>query len=266
MREASGITHNNNNGSNHSTPVQAQSPAIEVRVNSPSELDQQHHNIARHQDEHSHHPHDIPSGLDPALMTASTSYPPLSQEEMLGVIENSFNANGHSPFLLNAQSFPSSFSQALASISPDSEHYASPSTVEQFRSNLSSYPEPTFTLGSPTHGQSDISSKKRSATDSPSRTPKRARKAPTASPGGSRATWKTFLNALDAEGRLNDLEPALTRDGGVDPGAVVLWPPDSVSEFVDAVASDVAPGVRIHFRVCLVSDGKRVWDDLVKGN
>ncbi|KAL8290232.1 hypothetical protein RQP46_003171 [Phenoliferia psychrophenolica] len=118
-----------------------------------------------------------------------------------------------------------------------------------------------------------------------SRAPKRVRARPTPNPnsapdssshpststntsttnggGGTKLnkSWRGFLAALDREGRLAPLNAVLA-DGGIDPGAVVSWPDEDVREFVDSVATDVAPGVRIHFRVLLGQRGKVVWDEL----
>jgi hypothetical protein len=76
-----------------------------------------------------------------------------------------------------------------------------------------------------------------------------------------KASWKTFLVRLDPKGRLAGLQSPLVR-GGIDPGAVVEWPEKDVGDFVESLAGEVPVGVRVHFKVLLMGQGKRVWGEM----
>lgn len=218
--------------------------------------------------------HDIPSGLDPVLAHPPRAFegnPPLSPTEILGVIEQqlgvtspqyppppdgAFATNGYGPEHFQS----SSMASTSAVIYPES-----PNHLDPFPPSLSYDPTQRLPTGSPSPALP--SSTKRSSappSTSDSRAPKRVRtRAPGAPTGGKlKTSWKSFLAALDPLGRLSQLNQVLA-DGGIDPGAVVEWPEEDVREFVEQVGSEVPAGVKIHFRVLLNSEGKRVWGELV---
>lgn len=144
-----------------------------------------------------------------------------------------------------------------SSVYPQEGHAQGSSSNLDFGNSLSPFPSnplPTPSLG-----------KRGAPTTAADRAPKRIRNraasAGTSTPAGLKTTWKKFLMALDPMGRLSPLNDPLAA-GGIDPGAVVSWPADDLKDFVDAVAADLPAGVRIHFRVLLTAEGRKVWGEL----
>lgn len=81
--------------------------------------------------------------------------------------------------------------------------------------------------------------------------------------GGLKTTWKRFLIALDPLGRLSSLINNLSNQtGGIDPGILVNWEGEEVKDFLERVAENVEMEVKIHFRVLLAADGKKIWSDM----
>lgn len=74
-------------------------------------------------------------------------------------------------------------------------------------------------------------------------------------------SWKTFLIKLDPLDRLNPLLPSLV-GGGIDAGAITMWPESDLDNFIETVASSVAVGVRVHFKVLVKGEGKNVWEGM----
>lgn len=234
------------------------------------------------------HPQDIPSGLDPVLADhGSRGYDPhqtLSQAQILGHIEQTLSATN--------PAYPPSMPDPRYSNSYGAEHFHQQHQQHQQHHPIASTSASVYT-GSPVGnldpfrsnlGYGDTSPLPASAlkrlhappSTAESRAPKRVRARPGMNPGSGHGntpisnghgnnklnkSWKSFLAALDPAGRLAQLNGVLA-DGGIDPGAVVIWPEEDVREFVDSVGPEVPSGVKIHFRVLLLSDGKRVWNDL----
>lgn len=193
--------------------------------------------------------------------------PALPLSHILGVIEQQLGAvpsypappidhRSYDPYAAHPENYP--HASTSSSIYPSGGHQqGSPSL--NFSNSLSSFPAdplvPNTTTG-----------KRGAPTTAASRAPKRIRNRSstaggTTAPAGLKTTWKKFLMALDPMGRLSPLITLLAA-GGIDPGAVVDWPADDVKDFVDAVGAELPAGLRIHFRVLLMSDGKRVWGEL----
>lgn len=147
-------------------------------------------------------------------------------------------------------------------------HQQQQQQASQFPYNLPDGSDPTLTEQASSLPIPTAVALKRSGdpTTLASRAPKRIRNRSTVAggvAGGLKTTWKRFLASLDPHGRLNSINAGILCEGGVDPGAVVSWPAESISEFVDAVAKDVGPGIKIHLRVMLLGDGKRVWQEML---
>ncbi|KAM0755610.1 hypothetical protein T439DRAFT_375939 [Meredithblackwellia eburnea MCA 4105] len=152
-----------------------------------------------------------------------------------------------------------------SSASPDTGSAGGVESGSAPNSSSSSYPETQRAAKRP-RGKKDLAST--AANGNPASTtthtiPGSSSTLPTGSSAPLKTTWITFLTALDPQGRLSALNAVLA-DGGIDPGAVVVWPEEDVREFVDTVGTAVPHGVRIHFRVLLTTEGKRVWGELQK--
>ncbi|KAI5480381.1 hypothetical protein MNV49_000956 [Pseudohyphozyma bogoriensis] len=230
-------------------------------------------------------PHDdLPSGLDPQLMSSFTNVNEtgtLSPSEIMSGIQTSLQHHQHQEHQsldetslehqINASHYlldPSTFSSdpGVSGSGSALDHNFGFGPLASTSASTSALP---ISTPAPLPPPTKTTSKKRKAQTPAERlinklkSAKRPNDPPLPPSEILRQQWSLFLHLLDPD-PINRLQPMLEPlvSGGIDPGAVVSWPEKDLVEYLDCVSRDAGAfdGVRFQLRIKMRDEGKGIWE------